>query len=151
MSKCRIKKRRIIWNALFRAAGGPQKIWYLIIRYSASAIRLKNIFLIKLLYLNSISPQMRSLPLKVLKILRKSQEAFSFRVNLITKLGMSFSHLSHSRILNFSSFSPAQSFHRGRGEAHENTQRLTARIRQQPVCHSAGFRKAPFWIIKYWG
>lgn len=76
---------------MVRAAVGPQTIWYLIARYSASATQLKNIFLIKLLYLNSISPQMRSLPLKVLKIPRKSQEAFYFKVYLITKLGMSFS------------------------------------------------------------
>lgn len=70
---------------MFRAAVGPQTIWYLIIRYSASATQLKNTFLIKLLYLNSISPQMRSLPLKALTIPRKSQEAFPFKVSHIKK------------------------------------------------------------------
>lgn len=85
---------------MFRAAVGPQTIWYLIIRYSASATQLKNTF-IKLLYLNSISPQMRSLPLKALTIPRKSQEAFHFKVSHIKKLGDEFFFFPSISPLNF--------------------------------------------------
>lgn len=152
MSNCRIKKPLIIWKALFRAAAGPQTIWCLIVRYSASATQLKNIFLIKPLCLNSTSPQRRSLPLKVLKTPRKSQEAFYFKVNLITKLGMSF-FLSVSppnfKFLIFLSHQLSH-FNSGGTVSREKTQQLTERInRKSPP--SSGLQEAPFWIMKYCG
>lgn len=147
MSKNWFKKPLIIWNVMFRAAVGPQTIWCLIIRHSASATQLKNISLIKPPYLNSISFQMRSLPPKVLKMPRKSQEAFYFKVNLITKLEWVFPPIS---LLNFKPlvfFSHQFSyFNSGRKVTCGNTKQLTASL-----CYPAGFRKVPFWIIQHCG
>lgn len=136
MSNRWVKKPLIIWNTKFNVAAGQQTIWYLIISYAASATLQKNRFLIKLPYLNSISLQMRSLPPKVLKIPRKSQGAFYFKVKLITKLGMGFFHLSHPWMWNYSSFSPISSVISEETRCPRKHRRLTARTHMG--CYRAG-------------
>lgn len=76
------------------------------VRYSECRLDGKHV-LIRLPDVNSISPQMKSFPLKPFKIPRKSQEAFYFKVNLITESGCVFS--TPPPMLNYLSFSPTSS------------------------------------------